>query len=240
MSPIPAEVSMIIPVDDSSVGNGMIDPAVARQRRVQLRQKRSRPDDSQNAVPDICDSLSDSGSSTECKQVRKQARYEPKAGTSLTKSELSVWRREARRVRNRESAAASRQKTRERIDELEGEVSSLQNKYNMALQYLLQRERVDGTALCFVPDAIKQDLQKSRTENITLFPTESPSLTTSSRDTWIEGISNTVSPPLSPVLSSRNCLHEILEESDSEQSFELDIYDRNMIQPTIISRPTAV
>lgn len=47
----------------------------------------------------------------------------------MTKAEASAWRREQRRLRNRESAAASRQKTRERITELEIELSEWKNKF---------------------------------------------------------------------------------------------------------------
>ena len=47
----------------------------------------------------------------------------------MTKEEAAAWRREARRVRNRQSAAASRQKTRDRIEELEAEVESWQKKF---------------------------------------------------------------------------------------------------------------
>jgi hypothetical protein len=51
--------------------------------------------------------------------------YAPPASSvsAMTKDDLSAWRKEQRRKRNRESAAASRGKTRKRIDELEGEVS---------------------------------------------------------------------------------------------------------------------
>jgi len=53
-------------------------------------------------------------------------RYDPEV--PMTKEEAAAWRREARRVRNRQSAAASRQKTRDRIDELEAEVQGWQKK----------------------------------------------------------------------------------------------------------------
>lgn len=48
--------------------------------------------------------------------------YAPQSISAMTKEELSNWRKEQRRKRNRESAAASRTKTKARIDELEGEV----------------------------------------------------------------------------------------------------------------------
>jgi len=70
--------------------------------------------------------------------VKKQARYDP--GVPMTKAELREWRKEARRVRNRESAAASRMKTRSRIGELETEVSSMKDKYGAALQRIAELE----------------------------------------------------------------------------------------------------
>ncbi|KAL7528117.1 hypothetical protein ACHAWF_002451 [Thalassiosira exigua] len=55
--------------------------------------------------------------------------YAPAAIASMTKEELFEWRKEQRRKRNRESAAASRNKTRARIEELEGEVEQWRSKY---------------------------------------------------------------------------------------------------------------
>eukprot|EP00590_Aulacoseira_subarctica_P012494 CAMPEP_0172423858 /NCGR_PEP_ID=MMETSP1064-20121228/17781_1 /TAXON_ID=202472 /ORGANISM="Aulacoseira subarctica , Strain CCAP 1002/5" /LENGTH=239 /DNA_ID=CAMNT_0013165409 /DNA_START=79 /DNA_END=798 /DNA_ORIENTATION=- len=62
------------------------------------------------------------------KEAPKQMRYDPEV--PMTKDEASAWRREQRRLRNRESAAASRQKTRERITELEGELDEWKLKYS--------------------------------------------------------------------------------------------------------------
>ena len=47
-------------------------------------------------------------------------RYDP--DVPITKQEATAWRREQRRVRNLESAVLSRQKTRDRIVELETEL----------------------------------------------------------------------------------------------------------------------
>ena len=69
---------------------------------------------------------------------KKQSRYDP--GVTMNKDELKAWRKDARRVRNRESAAASRQKNREAIDILEIEVKEVQSKYDAALQYILNLE----------------------------------------------------------------------------------------------------
>jgi len=49
--------------------------------------------------------------------------------TSMTKEELTAWRKEERKKRNRESAAASRNKIKGRITELESELSEWKQKY---------------------------------------------------------------------------------------------------------------
>mmetsp|Transcript_3496 Transcript_3496/g.6384 ORF Transcript_3496/g.6384 Transcript_3496/m.6384 type:complete len:215 (-) Transcript_3496:648-1292(-) len=56
--------------------------------------------------------------------------YAPNAISSMSKDELSEWRKEQRRKRNRESAAASRNKTREKIEELEGEADKWKLMYH--------------------------------------------------------------------------------------------------------------
>lgn len=71
--------------------------------------------------------------------IKKQARYEPTIPIG-SKAELAAWRKEARRIRNRESAAASRNKTRERIDELEGQLRTAQNQHSTALQRIAELE----------------------------------------------------------------------------------------------------
>lgn len=65
---------------------------------------------------------------------KTQIRYDP--DVPMSKEQLAAWRREARRVRNRESAAASRQRIRNRISELEDEVGEWKNKYAQAMQRL--------------------------------------------------------------------------------------------------------
>jgi len=65
---------------------------------------------------------------------KTQIRYDPEV--PMNKDQLAAWRREARRVRNRESAAASRQRIRNRISDLEDEVGEWKEKYNHAVQRL--------------------------------------------------------------------------------------------------------
>jgi len=120
--------------------------------------------------------------------IKKESRYDP--GVSMTKEELKAWRKEARRVRNRESAAASRKKNRESIDTLETEVKGIQTKYDAALQYILDLEeklrRTAGSSSSsssFYPStALRQDL-----EGIRKASPEAEEVTT-----------HTVSPPHSP------------------------------------------
>ena len=57
----------------------------------------------------------------------KQNKYVPE--TPMTKEEMTAWRKEARKVRNRQSAAASREKIRNRIKFLEGKVDEWKTKY---------------------------------------------------------------------------------------------------------------
>mmetsp|Transcript_15726 Transcript_15726/g.45330 ORF Transcript_15726/g.45330 Transcript_15726/m.45330 type:complete len:199 (-) Transcript_15726:288-884(-) len=76
---------------------------------------------------------------TKCTKTGKTMNtYEP--DVDMTKEQLTAWRREARRVRNRESAAASRMKTKNRISELEDEVNAYKSKYEAAMQKLAEYE----------------------------------------------------------------------------------------------------
>lgn len=67
---------------------------------------------------------------------KTQIRYDP--SIPMEKEQLAAWRREARRVRNRESAAASRQRIRGRITELEDELDIMKQKYERAMQRIQQ------------------------------------------------------------------------------------------------------
>jgi len=110
--------------------------------------------------------------------IKKQSRYDP--GVTMTKDELKAWRKEARRVRNRESAAASRQKNRETIDKFEGEVKVVQTKYDAALQYILDLEaklrRSGSSSSSFYPsDVLRQDLEGIKEASPqTISPPQSP------------------------------------------------------------------
>ena len=82
--------------------------------------------------------ISSKADDTEKGKRKTQIRYDPEI--PMTKEQLAAWRREARRVRNRESAAASRQRIRNRISELETEVDGWKTKYNEAQSRLQELE----------------------------------------------------------------------------------------------------
>jgi hypothetical protein len=140
--------------------------ALARKRRIELRSKKrhseddehgekracNRDDDFYTVVPDDDSSVPQKPS---IRGIKKQARYDP--GVPMTKEDLVAWRKEARRVRNRESAAASRSRTRERIDELEGEMTVLQSKYSAALQRIVELETAAAAHDTVSPFTLPQD-----------------------------------------------------------------------------------
>lgn len=145
----------------------------ARKRRIALRNKQAAASD--EAIDSIIQD-----SSTKAKRARiegevsdtdkpkpsitgikKASRYVP--GVPMTKEELKVWRKEARRVRNRESAAASRKRNKERIDELESELDVLKSKYAAALKYIVDNEGCSSNEN-FTPETLRQDLNAIRTE----------------------------------------------------------------------------
>jgi chromosome segregation ATPase len=127
-----------------------VDPSAARKRRKQIISEKVNDDtttaaDCDAAVIAEAAALALDGGGSESSQKkqlqqregdlkRTQVRYDP--DVAMTKEQLAAWRREARRVRNRESAAASRQRTRSRIDELESEVEDWKEKYNNAMERL--------------------------------------------------------------------------------------------------------
>ena len=71
---------------------------------------------------------------------KAQISYNP--DVNMTKEQLTAWRREMRRVRNRESAAASRRKVRDRIEELEEEVDVWKKRYAEVMAKLGEEAKV--------------------------------------------------------------------------------------------------
>lgn len=113
-------------------GNG-VDTKPPKKRKVASGDSSTR----KNIKKNEADDNSDDDIDDKCKKT--QIRYDPEV--PMNKDQLAAWRREARRVRNRESAAASRQRIRNRISELEDEVGDWKAKYSNAIQRLEALEK---------------------------------------------------------------------------------------------------
>ncbi|KAL3920726.1 MAG: hypothetical protein SGILL_003111 [Bacillariaceae sp.] len=92
---------------------------------------------------------------------KPQMKYDP--DVPMTKEEAAVWRREQRRKRNRESAALSRQRQRDRISELEVEVADWKHKVDSIMSRIKSLEDasgIDSKALvpAMAPDIADLDL----------------------------------------------------------------------------------
>lgn len=63
---------------------------------------------------------------------------------TMTKEQMTEWRKQMRKERNRASAAASRQKTQSKIKELEGEVSKWKSNYEALQEKMIRlQQQVD-------------------------------------------------------------------------------------------------
>lgn len=131
--------------------------------------------------------------------IKLQSRYDP--GVSMTKEELKTWRKEARRVRNRESAAASRKKNRESIQELETKIENMKAKYTDALRYILELEEGEQqrNTLAGYPDSFSIDLRNDLEDirESSLLDTVSLSRPCSPDGVEMDTVQN-VSTPISP------------------------------------------
>lgn len=166
--------------------------------------------------------------------IKKHSRYDP--GVSMTKEELKAWRKEARRVRNRESAAASRRKNREAISKLETEVEDMKTKYGAALRYILQLEderqqtgTPSTTSLCSSA-VLHQDLQQMKKIPQPLLG-NSFDLRPCSTDGEAAPVQHTVSLPLTPS-EDRPSQEEVLGQPRSVWPVQIrNVRDKNKSIP---------
>ncbi|GKY97449.1 hypothetical protein MPSEU_000703400 [Mayamaea pseudoterrestris] len=131
------------------------DPAAARMnRKHKLRSSKQAETTATNkkhkTSPEEADDCSPLASLAAIPGVKLGSRYEP--DVPMTKAQLAQWRKQARRVRNRESAAASREKTRMRIEELEVALTESQAKYAAAMKRIAELEKANKKALPIVAD----------------------------------------------------------------------------------------
>ena len=219
--------TMTIPSKDSAHANDQASASLARKRRIELRNlQRSASDDSSEASPrcskrvreaedDVLVDPVTSKPKPSITGIKRQSRYDP--GVPMTRDELTAWRKEARRVRNRESAAASRKRNRERITELEAELDSLSSKYSAALQRIVELEAAAAVHDSFTPTSLRQDI-----ENIV-----SPIGSAPASPKYASAAA--VSPPLSPAHS--------FTLSDSKHHEEVNKKVQHIMD--MISRPLA-
>jgi hypothetical protein len=121
-----AATSLTIENLSASVENGVLpDPTAGAEKKPSKKRKVDAASDDEMDEADL--------------KKKTQIRYDPEV--PMSKEQLAAWRREARRVRNRESAAASRQRIRNRISELEDEVGEWKTKYSQAMQRLDSMEQ---------------------------------------------------------------------------------------------------
>ncbi len=119
----PSALTMNFPMKSSGGDSVPRNDATYRSTAIQSEETHS------SSLPTVR-SVSDTGNE-HANSKTKQISYTP--NVPMNKEQLTAWRREARRVRNRQSAAASRQKIRDRIEELESQVISWKRQYNDAI-----------------------------------------------------------------------------------------------------------
>eukprot|EP00536_Pseudo-nitzschia_multiseries_P003015 jgi/Psemu1/318055/estExt_fgenesh1_pm.C_430008 len=89
---------------------------------------------------------------------KPQMKYDP--DVPMSKEEAAAWRREQRRKRNRESAALSRQRQRDRIGDLEIEVDQWKNKVESIMERIKKLEEASGIdSRTLVPEPIQNQAQ---------------------------------------------------------------------------------
>jgi bZIP transcription factor len=146
-----------------------------------------------------------------------QKKYEPTTSQSMSKMELSQWRKQQRQQRNRISAAASRYKQKSRITELEQQVHEYQQKF-ASVQKEIERFqklhvqtpsslRPDGTTSKEVSSDVISQQGMSSLSTISLDSLSYPIVTSSSR------VSGMVNGNLVPSVSSSLVEAEIVSTS---------------------------
>jgi len=125
-------------IDSSSTAETIVTTSAGRMSSLSQHHEKSDESDHQDEQEHQDEQQVHHGNLASIRGIKKKARYDP--GVPMTKAELREWRKEARRVRNRESAAASRKKTRSRIGELETDLSSMRDKYEAAMQRIAELE----------------------------------------------------------------------------------------------------
>lgn len=89
---------------------------------------------------------------------KPQMKYDP--DVPMSKEDAAAWRREQRRKRNRESAALSRQRQRDRIGDLEVEVDQWKTKVESIMERIKKLEEASGVdSHTLVPEPVQDQEQ---------------------------------------------------------------------------------
>lgn len=151
-----------------------------------------------------------------------QNRYAPPDFSTMTPDEISEWRKEQRRLRNRESAAASRNKNRAKLDELEGEANYWKSKYyEMECKMrIMEHQIVVLTKMC-------QQQSKNQDQASLLLPAQ----TVVSHPNSPTNDSNTISPSILPnTVTSSLAPPPLLPLFDNSSHHVVDV--PNLLSPT--------
>mmetsp|Transcript_29302 Transcript_29302/g.49934 ORF Transcript_29302/g.49934 Transcript_29302/m.49934 type:complete len:476 (-) Transcript_29302:154-1581(-) len=186
---------------------------------------------------------------------RPQMKYDP--SIPMTKEETSAWRREQRRKRNRESAAACRKRQRDRISELEAEVNEWKVRFDEALGQLrevdgagakeLERELAEMASM--MPSSVtsappsksltsKKNVTKKRTRCSTP-PNVSPELPTSSM-TILPSQASLESHIVTPFDQRPKFLPPLVTSSSSSSSSPASVDDIDNIRFPILEDPLLI
>mmetsp|Transcript_2805 Transcript_2805/g.3353 ORF Transcript_2805/g.3353 Transcript_2805/m.3353 type:complete len:266 (+) Transcript_2805:47-844(+) len=163
--------------------------------------------------------------------TKYQNRYEPEV--PMTKEQEAEWRKEARKQRNRESAAASRNKVRNRIVELEAEVEGWKAKYMVLMQRLDALEKATPSPLAtravpatpdtprniYIPATNAPSCSEDREHNFVSIPTV-PSLSDNSMSD--DGTFN-IEPSMSSSFPSQQSLSQQQQHPHPQQIFQQNL-----------------
>jgi hypothetical protein len=176
-----------------------------------------------NTISSIKKKLSSSST-----KKKPQMKYDP--DVPMTKEEAAVWRREQRRKRNRESAALSRQRQRDRIGDLEVEVDEWKTKVENIMERIKKLEEESGIdSRTLVPEPLPRPPKQEREQEI---PEQSLEFEViDNNDTDTNQSSKFVSPPASPGHSS-----SFSEEDESMEASPIASSDAKTVVDAVVDQ----
>ena len=189
----------------------------------------AEPDKSATTIKTTVNTISSikkklSSSST---KKKPQMKYDP--DVPMTKEEAAVWRREQRRKRNRESAALSRQRQRDRIGDLEVEVDEWKTKVENIMERIKKLEEESGIdSRTLVPEPLPRPPKQERHQDI---PEQSLEFEVIDNDTDTNQSSKFVSPPTSPGHSS-----SFSEEDESPEASPIASSDAKTVVDAVVDQ----